>query len=118
MTQTLIELVKTYVAAWNETDRDRRMSLLAKAWADDGVYEDANIKVVGRTELSNYIGAFQQKTDNAKLSLIGAPLTHHDYVFFSWKMVIGSQGASTEQTGYDFGTLDKKGMFVRIVGFL
>jgi hypothetical protein len=45
-------------------------------------------------------------------------LTHHDYVFFSWKMVIGSQGASTEQTGYDFGTLDKKGMFVRIVGFL
>ena len=118
MTQTLTELVDTYIAAWNETDPDKRLTLLAGVWADNGIYEDANIKTVGRKDLSDYIGAFQNQTHGARLSLCGTPLNHHDYAFFVWKMAMGPQGAADEITGYDFVTIDKQGLFARIVGFL
>jgi hypothetical protein len=36
MTSDLNTLVHRYIAAWNETDADRRRELVAGTWSEDG----------------------------------------------------------------------------------
>src|SRR5262249_29377069 len=47
-----LELVESYLDAWNETDPDVRRAAVAKVWAEDGTYVDPLAAVAGRDEIS------------------------------------------------------------------
>jgi hypothetical protein len=53
------ELVVGYLAAWNERDPKQRKELIAKIWAEDGIYIDAHRRGTGHDGIDSMIKAAQ-----------------------------------------------------------
>ena len=53
------EIIERYIAAWNETDPERRRGIVDSLWADDGSYTDPLADAHGREEIDGLIGAVQ-----------------------------------------------------------
>jgi hypothetical protein len=53
------ELVKHYLACWNETDAADRRALIEDVWAAEAHYTDPLAQVHGRDEIDATIGAVQ-----------------------------------------------------------
>lgn len=109
------EIVKTYCAAWSETDMEARAALLETAWADDGVYEDPMGRADGRTALIKHIGAVQSQFPGAVIEPTSGVDHHNSVLRFNWHMRMpdGSVGVA----GVDFGTLAEDGRLQSITGF-
>jgi hypothetical protein len=108
------EIVAAYGAAWNEPDEAARAALLAKSWADDGVYCDPSATVRGRAGLVAHIGRFLQMMPGHTLEITTGVDVHHDLIRFGW--VLRKDG-QTALEGMDFGELAPDGRIERIVGF-
>lgn len=110
------EAVALYGAAWSETDTEKRLALLEKAWAEDGVYTDPTAELEGRDALHAHIGAFLDQGTGASIVLTSKVDSHHgNRLRFSWSMV--SKDGETMVTGIDYGELDDDGRLRLIVGF-
>lgn len=112
---TPTETIATYIAAWNEPDAPKRMALLDKAWADDGVYIDPLADVKGRDGLSATIAGFHTQQPGASIAIASGIDQHHNQVRFAWDF-IGADGAS-QIKGIDVGELAADGRLARIIGF-
>jgi hypothetical protein len=55
------ELIDRYLAAWNESNADRRKQLIEQTWTPDGVYLDPLIEAKGRDRIDAMIYAVQLK---------------------------------------------------------
>ncbi|MGK3925264.1 nuclear transport factor 2 family protein, partial [Enterococcus faecium] len=71
------EIVRQYIAAWNETDAAKRDALLAACWADDGIYVDPIVEIFGRDSLSRRIAEVQAGRPGAYLEFMSGIETHH-----------------------------------------
>ena len=110
------EAVAAYAAAWGESDATKRMALLERAWADDGVYTDPTAEVRGREALDQHIAAFQAQGTGARILQTTVVDSHHGMrLRFGWKMV--SDDGTTMVEGIDYGELDEDGRLRLIVGF-
>ncbi len=115
--QSAAEAVAAYGAAWSEQDPDKRLTLLEKAWSEDGVYSDPTAEVKGRQALADHIGGFLAQSNGARIVLTSAVDLHHEIrLRFSWKMV-APDGQTTVAEGFDYGELDADGRLRLIVGF-
>jgi hypothetical protein len=54
---------------------------------------------------------------NARVELVGEPEEHHDWVRFSWRLVLPGDAESFAE-GTDVGLIGPDGRFERIVGFI
>lgn len=107
--------VATYCEAWNTPDRAARDALLARAWAEDGVYTDpAPTHAVGRAALSDAIAEFQSRNPGARFRC-SAPQIHHGAMRVTWVM-LRPDGAEAMR-GTDFNELAPDGRLRRVVGF-
>lgn len=94
MTIRLPELLREYVAAWNEPDERERDRLLGGC-VSDGVamapgYKPDAPAVRGRAALSAEIGEMirgRPPGRDFRLELSGEPDAHHDWVRFAWRVV-------------------------------
>jgi len=111
----LDDVVKTYCAAWNEQDAQRRRELLEKAWSPEGTYTDPQSHVEGREALVEHIGKFLKNSPGARIVQSSRADFHHGMFRFAWKF-IGGDG-KTVMEGVDFGALGSDGKLQRIVGF-
>lgn len=109
------EVVKSYIAAWNEPDEAARRGLLEGAWSDGGTYVDPNSAVEGREALVAHISRFQQNRPGARIELTSGTESHHGLLRFTWRMV-DSAGAVLAE-GLDFGEIGGDGRLRRIVVF-
>jgi len=107
--------VETYIACWNETDADRRRSLVADTWSDDGTYQDPLMAGAGIEEISAMIGAAQAQFPGHRFALSAGPDAHNDVVRFSWTL---SGPTGPVATGQDFATVAQDGRFRAVTGFL
>ncbi len=107
--------VTDYCAAWGIADPAARGHLLARVFADDGVYSDPSPTLAtGRAGLSNVIAGFQRSNPGA-LFRCSAPQTHHSFMRMSWTLV--SRDGAPLMRGVDFIDLAPDGRIQRVVGF-
>lgn len=109
------EIIDAYMAAWNESDEAKRDALLRVCWAEDGVYTDPGVYLVGATALSARIAQKQRERPGARLAFLSAVETHHGRFRFHWRLINadGSHGPKS----VDFGALASDGRIALMVGF-
>lgn len=109
------EIVRQYIAAWNETDTAKRNALLAACWADNGVYVDPNVEITGRDNLSRRIAEVQAGRPGAYLEFMSGIETHHNVLRFLWRLVRcdGTRG----DISIDIGEIGPDGHLIKMIGF-
>ena len=115
MTNTITSVVDSYIAAWNEGDADRRRSLVASVWTDDGRYLDPLMSGAGTDGIADMIGAAQAQFPGHAFALASGPDAHNDVVRFSWTLD-GAGGPVA--AGTDFATVAPDGRLASVTGFL
>jgi hypothetical protein len=110
-------IVDGYIAAWNETDAERRRSIVADTFAADATYVDPLMTGEGADGIAAMIGGVQQQYPGHRFELSAGPDAHHDRVRFGWTMV-GSENGAPVAAGVDFATLAGDGRLRAVTGFL
>lgn len=110
-----LQIVRDYLAAWNEADAGRRQVFLERCWAADADYVDPTVKLSGRDALFRHISTVQEKRPGARLEFASGVDTHHNVVRFLWRLVRadGSRG----DVSIDFGEIGEDGRLSKVVGF-
>ncbi|MBV9229571.1 MAG: nuclear transport factor 2 family protein [Chloroflexi bacterium] len=111
----LEHILLAYVAAWNETDLEKRRMLLETSWAEDGIYSDPTAQVSGREALVQHLGRLIERFADHRVLLTSGVDEHHGLIQFTWARV-GSDGKIIRK-GIDFGEVGADGRLVRITGF-
>ena len=111
------ETVAAYIAAWNETDADRRRDIIAKTWSEDGSYLDAHRGGVGHAAIDAMIAAVQEHFAGYRFRLSSGIEAHHDRVRFSW-CAGGAEQAPLFFGGTDFAVLAEDGRLRAVTGFI
>ena len=109
-------IVDGYIAMWNETDRERRRSIIEQTWTEDGSYVDPHAEVVGVDGLDALVAAVQEQFPGHRFVLASGPETHHDRMRFTWQLV-GDSGDPIA-TGTDVAVVAGDGRLRDVTGFL
>ena len=87
----MLEIIKRYLEAWNETDAAARLSLVESLWTADGSYTDPLADVHGPDAIAGLMGAAQQQFPGLVFTLGGPVDTNHNQARFTWHL--GPAGA-------------------------
>ena len=105
-----------YVAAWNETDPDRRRALVSALWTEDATYGDPVMQGQGHGSIEALIAGVQARFPDFRFAVSGRPDGYGDRLRFSWDL--GPEGGEAVVQGTDFATLAGDGRLQAVVGFL
>jgi len=111
----LTTTVDTYLAAWNETDRDERTVLIAKAWTNDGRLIDPPLAAEGHAGIDEMVATMQTQFPGHYFRRASGVDAHHDHLRFGWELV-GPDG-DVALAGLDVGEVAEDGRLRRITGF-
>jgi hypothetical protein len=111
------ELVARYMATWNERVPDRRRTLVASTWTEDGTYTDAHRHGAGHDEIDRMIETAQQHFPGYRLGLVSGIEAHNGHVRFSWAAG-GLSEAPLYLAGTDFAEVADDGRLKSVVGFV
>lgn len=110
----ITETITSYLAAWNQTDANARLSALEQLLTADARYVDPLADVTGPAALSELIGTVQDQFGGLPLSLYGEVDAHHDVARFQWVLgedvVVGADAIAVDADGRIrtvFGFIDK-----------
>jgi hypothetical protein len=78
------QLVDTYLATFNETDRERRRALLGALCTDDVTYTDPHVELRGAEAIEAFIAQTQERFPGFTFTLGSAIDAHHDQARFQW----------------------------------
>jgi|SRR5215208_3017599 len=70
----ITEIVDSYIAAWNETDPERRRMLVERSFSEDASYVDPLMSGEGVERIDAMIAAAQQQFPGHRFSLAAAPM--------------------------------------------
>ena len=112
----VMTVVDGYIAMWNETDPERRRSIIEETWTDDGSYVDPHADVEGADGIDALVAAVQEQFAGHRFVLAAGPDAHHDRVRFTWQLVADSGEAVA--TGVDFAVVADDGRLRAVTGFL
>jgi hypothetical protein len=110
-------VTERYIAIWNETDPAKRRDLIDQTFTEDATYLDPMLAGEGHAGIAAMLDGAQEQLSGAVASLTGEPDGHHDWVRFSWKLVLPDESESFIE-GTDVGVIGPDGRFQWIVGFL
>jgi len=105
-----------YIAAWNETDPQRRMRLLREHWAEDARYADPMMQGSGLAQIDALIAGVHERFAGFRFTRTGTPDGHGEHVRFAW--TLGPAGAAEAPiAGTDVLEMDG-GRIRSVIGFL
>ena len=107
--------ITTYIAAWNETDPERRRALVGETFSEDARYLDPLMSGEGQDGIAEMIGAAQSQFPGHRFELAYGPDAHNDVVRFACTLH-GADGPVA--SGVDFGTVAEDGRLRNVTGFL
>jgi hypothetical protein len=111
----MTNIITSYIAAWNETDAERRRALVAETFSEDARYVDPLMSGAGQDGITAMIGTAQSQFPGHRFELSFGPDAHNDVVRFAWTLH-GADGPVAN--GVDFGTLAEDGRLRNVTGFL
>jgi len=112
----MLEIIKRYLEAWNETDAAARLALVESLWAADGSYTDPLADVRGPDAIAGLIGAAQQQFPGLVFTLGGPVDANHNQARFTWHL--GPSDGEPIVIGFDVAVLDPSGQISSVHGFL
>jgi hypothetical protein len=112
----MLEIVKRYLEAWNETDAGARRELVGSLWTADGSYTDPLADVRGPDAIASLMGAAQEQFPGLTFTLGGPVDAHHNQGRFTWHL--GPDGGEPVVIGFDVVVLDGDGRIASVHGFL
>jgi hypothetical protein len=112
----LTTVVDGYIAMWNETDPERRRSIIEETWTEDASYVDPQAEVAGAEGISALVAAVQEQFPGHRFVLASGPDAHHDRVRFTWQLV--AEGGAAIATGLDVAVVADDGRLRAVTGFL
>jgi hypothetical protein len=112
----MLEIIKQYLDAWNETDAPARRELVGSLWAADGSYTDPLADVRGPDAIAGLIGAAQQQFPGLVFTLGGPVDANHNQARFTWHL--GPDGGEPVVIGFDVVVLSGDGRIASVHGFL
>jgi SnoaL-like domain len=112
----MLEIIKRYLDAWNETDAVKRGALVASLWAADGSYTDPLADVRGPDAIAGLIGAAQEQFPGLVFTLGGPADINHNQARFTWHL--GPAGGEPIVIGFDVMVLSEDGRIASVHGFL
>jgi hypothetical protein len=116
-TNSITNIVETYIMAWNERVPERRRALVAEAFADDASYIDPARSGAGADGIDAMIAEAQDTNPGVSLVLAGTPDAFGDHVRFTWHL--GPEGGGdTILIGHDYASLAADGRLGDVVGFV
>lgn len=80
-----MNLIDTYITAWNERDADKRRSLIERVFVEDAHYLDPLADVAGWDAIDDMISAAQAQFAGFAFRLRGAVDAHHELARFQWQ---------------------------------
>lgn len=108
-------IAEGYIAAWNETDPEKRETLIARAFTKDATYVDPLAAASGHGELASLIAGVQQRFPGFRFALLGKADGYGERIRFSW--TLGPEGQDDLIQGTDFALVDGDRL-ARVEGFL
>ena len=105
-----------YVAAWNESDPDRRRRSVASLWTEDGTYRDPLMQGEGHDGIDALIGGVQARFPDFRFTLAGNVDGFGNCLRFSW--ALGPAGSAAMIEGTDFAVLADDGRLCSVTGFI
>lgn len=113
-------LIDTYIAAWNETEPDRRRALIAHALTPDATYCDPMMEGEGHAGLDAMLQAVQDRFPGHRFQRGGPAEAHHDRLRFTWTLApLGApEGGATLAAGTDVAVVASDGRLRCVTGFL
>jgi SnoaL-like domain len=109
-------VVQRYLAAWNETDPQRRRAAIEEAFTDDIRYVDPLAAVEGHAALDGLIGAVQGQFPGLVFTPGGTVDAHHQQARFTWHL--GPAGEEPVVIGFDVAELGADGRIRTVLGFI
>jgi SnoaL-like domain len=97
------DLVDRYIAIWNETDDERRRTLIARTWTEDSTYLDPLMGGEGRSGIDAMIRGVQAQFPGLLFRRTSEVDAHNDRVRFAWEL--GPEGGPALAGGVDFGVI-------------
>ena len=68
-----------YIALWNETNPQRRLTLMAELWTETGTYADPLMRGEGHDEIDALIAGVQGQFPGFRFAVVGQPDGHGGY---------------------------------------
>ncbi|GAA3946204.1 nuclear transport factor 2 family protein [Actinoplanes auranticolor] len=109
-------VVQRYLAAWNETDPQRRRAAIEEVCAADVRYVDPLAAVEGRAGLDGLIAAVQGQFPGLVFTPGGPVDAHHEQARFTWHL--GPAGQEPVVIGFDVAELGPDGRIRTVLGFI
>jgi hypothetical protein len=110
------ELVDQYLAIWNETDGDRRRTLIRQTFTGDAAYVDPVLSGNGHDGIDAMIEAAQGQFAGLLFQRAGEVDTHNGRARFVWELVDGN-ATEPEMIGTDFAVIAPDGRLESVTGF-
>jgi hypothetical protein len=111
----LADLIDRYIAVWNETDGERRRTLIAQTWTESASYVDPAVQSEGRAGIDAMVQAVQQRFPGHRFSRTSDVDTHNDRVRFTWELA--AAGGPALVKGTDFGVIAANDRLQEVTGF-
>jgi len=111
-----IDVIGRYIDAWNETNPERRRSLIARTFAEAASYVDPMMEGRGHAEIDAMIGGVQERFPGLRFRQAGTVDSHHASVRFSWELA--PEAGEPIAKGTDFAALAEDGRLQTVTGFL
>jgi hypothetical protein len=110
------DVIGRYIAAWNETNPERRRTLIARTFAEAASYVDPMMEGHGHAEIEAMIGGVQERFPGLRFRQSGTVDSHHAIVRFSWELA--PEAGEPVARGTDFAALAEDGRLRSVTGFL
>lgn len=108
--------IRNYLAAWNQTNPNARLSAIQSAFTPDVRYADPLIDVTGRDGLDAAVAAVHTQFPGMVFTPLGEADAHHDVCRFGW--ALGPAGDEPAVVGFDVVVLASDGRIAAVHGFL
>lgn len=111
----LTTTVDTYLAAYGETDAERRAELIAAVWDEAGRLVDPPFEGTGHAGISGLAETAHGAFPGHRFRRVTGIDAHHEFIRFGWELV--APDGTVSAAGTDFGEITADGRLRRIVGF-
>jgi SnoaL-like domain len=108
-------VVERYLEAFNETDADRRATLLETLYDADSVYTDPHVEARGPGQIGAFIEQTQERFPGHSFALHGPVDAHHGQARFQWQA--GPQEEPCRYVGFDV-IVAEDGRIRSVYGFI
>jgi hypothetical protein len=112
----ITDVIGRYIAAWNETNPERRRTLIARTFAEAASYVDPMMEGRGHAEIDAMIGGVQERFPGLHFRQTGTVDSHHASVRFCWELA--PETGEPVAKGTDFAALAEDGRLRSVTGFL